>query len=164
MLYHPAKVLSMSSTLLLDFSSAHCAGELADDGCSVEACFACSWITEPLFHLRGLCKNSGIASQYVLLPGPNSTFDGIFFFLGLGPTNILFKKETESWLIVADKMVDLITSNGTTANPKQVLGKFKPDNISNKMPIGKKTWNLTNEECEGQRDLKLTGVSAHRVF
>ena len=27
MLYHPAKVLSMSSTLSLDFSSAHCAGE-----------------------------------------------------------------------------------------------------------------------------------------
>ena len=136
-------------------------GELADDGCSVEACFACSWINEPLFHLRGLCKNSGIAIQYVLLP--DRTFDGMFFFLGLGPTNILFKKETESWLIVADKLVDLITPNGT-ANPEEVLGKFKPDNISNKMPIGKKTWNLTNGECEGQRDLKLTGVSAQRVL
>ena len=137
-------------------------GTIGDDGCSVEYCFACSWINEPLFHLRGLCKNSEIASQYVLLP--YSTYDDMFFFLGLGPTNILYSKEKNSWLIVKDVMFDLIAPNGTTTKPKNILGSFQPDDISNKMPIGKKFWNLKDQECKGIRPLKLTGVSTYWFF
>ena len=131
-------------------------GRHADDGCSVKGCFACSWISEPLFKLRGLCKNSEIANEYVLLP--NKTYDETVFFLGLGETNILFRKDMNSWLIVKDKLSDLIKGNITTM-PTNILGVFQPDKLSNRMPIGTHSWNLTDEECKGNISLKLTGVS-----
>ena len=145
-------------------------GLLADDGCSVKSCFACSWDHEPLFRLRGLCKNSEIANQYVLLP--ESTYNGTLFFLGLGKTNILFLKEKNSWVIVKDLLHNLIKPN-YVVNPSEIIGTFQPQYQANEMPIplGSHLWELHDQECRKinetnsyLRYLKLTGVSINFTF
>ena len=133
-------------------------GKLADDGCSVTSCFACTWDHEPLFKLRGLCKSSKIANQYVLLP--EYTYNETLFFLGLGKTNILFVKENNSWVIVKDLLNDLIKPN-YVLKPSEIIGSFRTLYQSNQMPIGTHLWELNDPECNISRlfPLKLTGVS-----
>ena len=67
-----------------------------DDLCKSKTCFICAWKDAPVFTLRGLCTNTQVDEQFVLLP--EKSFGGNLFFFGIGYTNILFNQETRSWL------------------------------------------------------------------
>ena len=125
-----------------------------DLDCPLKNCFVCFWKDEPLFHLKGLCKDSQIDMSYVLLP--NWTYDDNFVFSGFDTTNIIFSKVNDAWLIVDNKLAEMqkeVDSNLT------ILGKFEPDKFSNQLPIGLKLWELTDEDCRKNVSLKLTVVS-----
>ena len=129
-----------------------------DIDCPLKYCFVCIWEDEPLFHLKGLCKNSQIDIAYVLLP--NWTYDGNFVFSGFDSTNIIFSNVNNSWLIVNDTLAEIqkaVESN--LAYKPKILGKFEPDKFSNQLPIGLKLWELTDEDCRKNVSLKLTVVS-----
>ena len=129
-----------------------------DVDCPLKYCFVCIWEDEPLFHLKGLCKNSQIDIAYVLLP--NWTYDDNFVFSGLDSTNIIFSNVNDSWLIVNDTLAEIqkaVESN--LAYKPKILGKFEPDKFSNQLPIGLKLWELTDEDCRKNVSLKLTVVS-----
>ena len=129
-----------------------------DIDCPLKYCFVCIWEDEPLFHLKGLCKNSQIDIAYVLLP--NWTYDGNFVFSGFDSTNIIFSNDNDSWLIVNDTLAEIqkaVESN--LAYKPKILGKFEPDKFSNQLPIGLKLWELTDEDCRKNVSLKLTVVS-----
>ena len=111
-------------------------------------------MNKPLFILRGLCSNSGIDHQYVFLP--QIVYNERMFFFGFGANNILFSQEKNSWLIIEDTIVDIIKLK---KKPTKIVGSFQPDEISNKIPIGRHMWNLTSGQCNGMVPLKLTGVS-----
>ena len=61
-------------------------GKFDDVGSSFKSCFVCAWIKKPLFILRGLCSNSKIDHQYVLLP--QVVYNDRMFFWGFGENNI----------------------------------------------------------------------------
>ena len=129
-----------------------------DIDCPLKFCFVCIWEDEPLFHLKGLCKNSQIDTAYVLLP--NWTYDDNFVFSGFDSTNIIFSNVNDSWLIVNDTLAEIqkaVESN--LAYKPKILGKFEPDKFSNQLPIGLKLWELTDEDCRKNVSLKLTVVS-----
>ena len=129
-----------------------------DLDCPLKFCFVCIWEDEPLFHLKGLCKNSQIDTAYVLLP--NWTYDDNFVFSGFDSTNIIFSNVNDSWLIVNDTLAEIqkaVESN--LAYKPKILGKFEPDKFSNQLPIGLKLWELTDEDCRKNVSLKLTVVS-----
>ena len=129
-----------------------------DIDCPLKYCFVCIWEDEPLFHLKGLCKNSQIDIAYVLLP--NWTYDDNFVFSGFDSTNIIFSNVNDSWLIVNDTLAEIqkaVESN--LAYKPKILGKFEPDKFSNQLPIGLKLWELTDEDCRKNVSLKLTVVS-----
>ena len=131
-----------------------------DIDCPLKYCFVCIWEDEPLFHLKGLCKNSQIDIAYVLLP--NWTYDDNFVFSGFDSTNIIFSNVNDSWLIVKDTLAEIqkaVESN--LAYKPKILGKFEPDKFSNQLPIGLKLWELTDEDCRKNVSLKLTVVSIH---
>ena len=130
-------------------------GEFNDASCSYKTCFVCEWIREPVFFLRGLYKNSEVDEKYVLMP--DMTYDDNLFFYGFELTNIIFKKNMNSWLIVADLMVELIKPEGLK-EPSKIVGAFQPDKFGNQMPIGRHTWNLTTADCNGMVPLKFTSV------
>ena len=130
-------------------------GQFNDESCSHKACFICTWLAEPLFVLRGLCKNTGVDEKYALLP--DVSYDEYLFFLGLEFNNIIYSKDTNSWLIVGDLLTDLIKPEGLK-KPSKIIGTFQPDEFSNQLPIGRHLWNLTTTECKGMVPLKLTGV------
>lgn len=129
-------------------------GQLLDTPCLSESCFICAWINKPLFTLRGLCSNSKIDHQYVLLP--ELVYNDRMFFWGFGENNIIFSQEKHSWLIIEDEAVDIIKLK---KKPSKIVGSFQPNEISNQMPIGRQIWNLTSGQCKGLVPLKLTGVS-----
>jgi hypothetical protein len=130
-------------------------GQFNDESCAYKTCFMCKWYAEPVFVLRGLCKNTDVDEKYVLLP--DVIYGDNLFFLGLARNNILYSKEMNSWLIVTDLMSDLIKPEGTK-EPSAIIGSFQPDKFSNQMPTGMHVWNLTTAECNGMVHLKLTGV------
>ena len=129
-----------------------------DIDCPLKYCFVCIWEDEPLFHLKGLCKNSQIDIAYVLLP--NWTYDDNFVFSGFDSTNIIFSNVNDSWLIVNDTLAEIqkAVENNLAYKP-EILGKFEPDKFSNQLPIGLKLWELTDEDCRKNVSLKLTVVS-----
>ena len=143
--------LDLQQCILFDAST----GEFDDESCSFKRCFICKWLREPVFFLRGLCKNSEIDEKYVLLP--DVTYDDNLFFLGFGDYNILYCKAMNSWLIVKDQMDDLIKPDGTK-EPSNIIGAFQPKKYGNQLPIGKHKWNITTAECDGMVPLKLTAV------
>ena len=129
-----------------------------DLDCPLKNCFVCVWEDEPLFHLKGLCKDSQIDMSYVLLP--YQTYDDNFVFSGFDTTNIIFSELDNSWLIVEDKLAEIqkaVESN--LAYEPKILGKFEPDKFGNQLPIGLKLWELTDENCRKNVSLKLTVVS-----
>ena len=129
-------------------------GKYYDTSCSYKSCFICSWKYQPLFTLRGLCAMSEIDTQFVLRP--QLDFDKNLFFYGVGKNNIIFDKENHSWLIVEDKIHDLIGPENTSARPKNILGTFWLDNSdSQQTPVGTQIWNLT-DRCNNLIPLKLT--------
>ena len=130
-------------------------GHFNDQSCSSEECFICKWIREPVFVVRGLCKTSDVDEKYVLLP--DVTYDDSLFFFGFGDYNIIYSKDMNSWLIVADRMDDLIKPDGSK-EPSKIIGAFQPEKFGNQMPIGRHAWNLTTAECIGMVHLKLSGV------
>ena len=127
-------------------------GKFFDDSCTVKYCFLCSWRYKPKFTLKGLCSDSEVDHQYVLLP--ERTYDEQFIFSGYERNYIIFNKELGSWLIIGDEFVP---SDGVM--PEIVLGNFSPDAFSNQLPVGKKNWQLTEQGCNGTLPLKLTHVS-----
>ena len=54
-----------------------CTGFSANDGkyyattCNTKQCLICAWKDSPLFTLRGLCTNTQVDDDYVLLPAKN---------------------------------------------------------------------------------------------
>ena len=133
-----------------------------DLDCPLKYCFVCIWEDEPLFHLKGLCKDSQIDMSYVLLP--NWTFDDHFVFSGFDATNIIFSKVNNSWLIVDDTLAEIQKAvESSLAYEFKVLGIFKPDKFSNQLPIGLKRWDLKDEDCLKNITLKLTVVSLYEI-
>ena len=127
-----------------------------DYPCQSKTCFLCAWRDNPLFNLRGLCMNTQVGYQYVLLP--EKTFGGNVFFFGLRYTNILFNQETSSWLIVKNKMIEIFKPGGISKDSLDVVGTFKLDkSIAHNLPVGTHFWNLT-ENCNKVMQLKLTQV------
>ena len=126
-----------------------------DEVCNYKSCFVCSWKNEPTFTLRGLCVDTQIDEQYVLLP--ELSYDGNVYFFGFRHTNILFNKDLGSWIIVEDLTADLF--NGE--RPKKIVGIFELDKFEDfQFPIGKNMWNLT-DKCSQIMPLKLAPVSVN---
>ena len=127
-----------------------------DYHCESKTCFICAWKENPVFNLRGLCTNTQIDEQFVLLP--EKTFGGNIFFFGIGKTNIIFNPETGSWLIVMNKAKEIFKPGGLSSDSLDVVGTFKPDRSdANHLPVGTHFWNLT-ENCNKVLQLKLTQV------
>ena len=139
-----------------------CTGFMANDSkyfdtpCKSKECFICAWKDTPLFNLRGLCTNTQVDEQFVLLPEKN--FGGNLFFFGFGNTNILFSQETRSWLIVKNGLEEIFKPGGISTDSLNVVGTFKPDQSNaHHLPVGTHFWNLT-ENCNKVMQLKLTKV------
>ena len=127
-----------------------------DVTCKYETCFICSWKNTPLFTLRGLCTNTKIDNQFVLLP--EKTFHGNVFFFGIIENNIIFNQETSSWLIVTNKVEEIFKPGGISTDLLDVVGTFQPDESNiHHLPVGTRFWNLT-EKCSKVLQLKLTQV------
>lgn len=73
-------------------------GKFYDDTCSYKSCFVCSWKNNPIVTLKGLCQNSDIDQNYIVLP--QHIFNGRAYFLGFGRNSIIFDKKSRSWLII----------------------------------------------------------------
>ena len=127
-----------------------------DTPCKSKTCFICAWKNSPLFTLRGLCTNTDIEKEFVLLP--EKTFGANVFFFGIRKDNILFNQETSSWLIVKNKTKEIFKPGGISTNSLDVVGTFKPDQSNpHLLPVGTHFWNLT-ENCNQVLQLKLTHV------
>ena len=134
-------------------------GKYYDCSCLYKSCFVCSWKYQPLFTLRGLCTKSQIDTQFVLRP--KLDFDKNVFFYGVGKNSIIFDEEKQSWLIVEDKIYELIGPENSPARPKNILGILWLDDSENHhihTPVGTQKWNLT-DKCNNVLPLKLTSVS-----
>ena len=136
-------------------------GKFMDLECFRPSCFICGWTNEPLFQLRGLSSNSNIDTLYALLP--TKTYNESLLFWGLLKNNILFSQHMNSWLIVEDKLKDLITPTSTKL-PSKILAMFQPDKYSNQLPVGRHLWNITDPNCKGMMSLKLSAVREHLII
>ena len=124
--------------------------------CISKTCFICVWKNTPVFTLRGLCTNTQIDKQFVLLP--EKTFDGNLFFFGIEKNNMIFNQETSSWLIVKNSIKEILKSGKISTISLDVVGAFKPDKSNdNHLPVGSHFWNLT-DNCNQVLQLKLTQV------
>ena len=139
-----------------------CTGFFAKDSkyfvqtCKSKNCIICAWKDAPVFNLRGLCMDTQVGSQYILLP--EKTFGGNVYFFGNGKNNILFNQETSSWLIVKNKTKEIFKPGGISTNSLDVVGTFKPyQSNPHLLPVGNHFWNLT-ENCNQVLQLKLTQV------
>ena len=127
-----------------------------DTPCKSKTCFICAWKDNPLFTLRGLCSNTQVDEQFVLLP--EKTFGGNVFFFGIIENNIIFNQETSSWLIVTNKIDEIFQPGGISKDSLNVVGTFQPDESNtHHLPVGTRFWNLT-EKCNKVLQLKLTQV------
>ena len=84
-----------------------------DATCTSKTCFICSWKDTPLFNLRGLCTNTQVDKQFVLLP--EKTFGGNVFFYGMEKSNIIFNQETSSWQMVKNRAKEIFRPGGIHA-------------------------------------------------
>ena len=126
------------------------------DTCKSKSWFICAWKNTPVFTLRGLCTNTQVDEQFVLLP--EKTFGGTVFFFGIGNNNILFNQKTSSWLIVTDKAKEIFKPGGISTDSLNVVGTFQYDQSNtHHLPVGTHFWNLT-ENCNTVLQLKLTQV------
>ena len=139
-----------------------CTGFSANDGkyyattCNTKQCLICAWKDSPLFTLRGLCTNTQVDDDYVLLPAKN--FGGNVFFFGLRNMNILFNEETSSWLIVKNRTSEIFKPGKISTDSLDVVGTFQLDQSNaHHLPVGTHSWNLT-ENCNIVAQLKLTQV------
>ena len=135
-------------------------GKYYDTSCLYKSCFICSWKYQPLFTLRGLCAESQIDTQFVLRP--ELEFDKNIFFYGVGKNSIIFDQEKHSWLIVEDKVHELIGPENASIRPKNVLGTYIDNFESHHTPVGMMNWNLT-DKCNNVLPLKLTHVSYKNI-
>ena len=127
-----------------------------DTTCKSKFCVICAWKDTPVFTLRGLCTNTQVDKQFVLLP--EKTYGGNAFFFGIGNNNILFNQETSSWLIVKNRAKEIFKPGGTSTDTLDIVGTFKPDrDNAHFFPVGAHFWNLT-ENCNKVLQLKLTQV------
>mgnify|MGYP001226603432 CR=1 FL=1 len=139
-----------------------CTGFSANDGkyyattCNTKQCLICAWKDSPLFTLRGLCTNTQVDDDYVLLPAKN--FGGNVFFFGLRNMNILFNEETSSWLIVKNRTSEIFKPGKISTDSLDVVGTFQLDQSNaHHLPVGTHFWNLT-ENYNKVLELKLTQV------
>ena len=125
--------------------------------CKSKTCSICAWTDHPVFNLRGLCPNTQVDEQYVLLP--EKTFGGNVLFFGIKNNNILFNQETSSWQIVKNGIKEIFKPGGISTDSLDVVGIFEPDwDNDHYLPVGTHFWNLT-ENCNKVLQLKLTRVS-----
>ena len=124
--------------------------------CISKICFICVWKNTPVFTLRGLCTNTKIDKQFVLLP--EKTFDGNLFFFGIEKYNMMFNQETSSWLIVKNTYEELFKPGGISTDSLDVIGTYQHDHShALHLPVGTHFWNLT-ENYNKVLELKLTQV------
>ena len=124
--------------------------------CISKVCFICVWKNTPVFTLRGLCTNTQIDKQFVLLP--EKTFDRNVFFFGIGEYNMIFSQEMRSWLIVKNSVEEIFKPEGISTVSLDVVGAFKPDQSNaHHLPVGTHFWNMT-DNCNIVAQLKLTQV------
>jgi hypothetical protein len=100
-----------------------------------------------------------IDTQFVLRP--KLDFDKNVFFYGVEKNSIIFDEKKQSWLIVEDKIDELIGPENSPERPKNILGTLWLDNSENHhihTPVGTQKWNLT-DKCNNVLPLKLTSVS-----
>ena len=117
--------------------------------------YVCAWKGTTLFTLRGLCARSNVVEQFVLLP--KETYDGNIFFYGIGNNNIIYNKETNSWLIVENRAKELF-ENVVEFGSLKIVGSYLLDkDEDNVTPVGTHVWNLT-DGCHKDLPLKLTHV------
>ena len=134
-----------------------CDSKYFDTPCKSKTGFICAWKDSPLFTLRGLCTNTQVEKEFVLLP--EKTFGGNVFFFGIEKNNILFNLETSSWQIVKNKAKEIFKTGEISTESLDVVGIFEPDwDSDHYLPVGTHFWNLT-ENCNKVLQLKLTGVS-----
>ena len=127
-----------------------------DCSCKSKLCFICSWKDTPVFTLRGLCTNTQVDEQFVLLP--EETFGGNVFFFGIRKNNILFNQETSSWQIVTNSAKEIFKPGGISTDSLDVVGTYQHDRShAIHLPVGTHFWNLT-ESCNKVLQLKLTQV------
>ena len=130
-------------------------GQFHDTRCETsDGCFVCVWRNEPTFTLRGLCSETTIDRDYVLLP--NRTYDQNVLFWGFYKNIILFNRELDARLIVENAMEDLFDSS-QIIKPTSIMGTLLYGQDENQMPIGLHVWNIT--DCKGKTFGKLTSVS-----
>ena len=133
-------------------------GEFIDVTCDgYKACSVCLWRKEPIFTLRGLCRETTIERDYVLKP--NITYDNYVVFFGFYRNIIVYNKDMNARLIVADLMEELLDSSGTV-KPKSIVGTLMYKDqyqMPFGMPFGLHVWNVT--DCNGNTLGKLTSVS-----
>ena len=111
--------------------------------CKDKNCIICAWKDTPVFTLRGLCTDTQVDKQFVLLP--EKTFGGNVFFFGIGKANRnrTFNEETGSWLIVNNKAEEIFKPGGISTNSLDVVGTFKFDQSNHHLlPVGTHFWNL----------------------
>ena len=127
-----------------------------DTPCKSKICFICAWKNSPLFKLRGLCTNTQVEKEFVLLP--EKTFGGNVFFFGIRKDNILFNQETSSWQIVKNTTEEIFKPGGISTDSLDVIGTYQHDHShALHLPVGTHFWNLT-ERCNKILQLKLTKV------
>ena len=138
-------------------------GKFDDSSCSYKSCFICGWNREPLFTLRGLCSNSNLDNQYILRT--DITYNENLFFYGMSNNNIVYSNSMKSWLIVEDKIEDLLKT-GTFSVPSRIIGIFKLNKLGKHyLPVGTNFWNVTEPGCSNNMmPLKLTKVSTYIPF
>ena len=73
--------------------------------------------------------------------------------------NIVFSNTMQSWLIVEDKIEDLLKT-GTFSVPSRIIGILKLNKLGKHyLPVGKNFWNITEPDCSyNMMQLKLTKV------
>ena len=127
-----------------------------DTPCKSKTCSICAWKDNPLFTLRGLCSNTQVDEQFVLLP--EKTFGGNVFFFGIRKNNILFNQERSSWEIVKNSFKELFKPGGISTDSLDVVGTYQNDQSDAlHLPVGTHFWNLT-DNCNKVLQLKLTHV------
>ena len=107
--------------------------------------------------MQGLCGKSEVDEQFVLLP--EQSYNGNIIFFGFGGTNIIFDKETKSWMIIKDNAKKL-SENGHNLDSTSIIGIFQPELShlrGHLLPVGRNFWNLT-DDCNQILPLKLTNV------
>ena len=115
---------------------------MEDKPCNLEMCSFCELKENIAFSLRGLCEESELDDQYLLIPSADLV-NNFVTFQGFSQSNIQ------------------MTNNGWEIKSKidgKKLGRLQ-SSAPDRLPIGKYEWELHDPKCNGSRWLKLSKVN-----